>query len=134
MISILLQIFLISFLINLLWEIIHSRLYTTCLKAPLKKYIPLIVGASLKDGFWISLFFLVGVYIFENVNILTNTTQFMLFIFLALAFSFVDEKISLKIKKWEYSKQMPKIFGVGITPLIEIAITGILTFLYVFLV
>lgn len=132
--SILLQIFLISFLINLVWEVIHSQLYTTCLKAPLKRFIPLIVGASLKDGFWISLFFGISVYIFGNVNILTNIPQLSFFTFLALIFSFVDEKISLKMKRWEYSKQMPKILGVGITPLLEVAITGILTFLYVFLV
>jgi hypothetical protein len=134
MISILLQIFLISFLINLLWEVIHSQLYTTCLKAPLKKFIPLIIGASLKDGFWISFFFGISVYIFGNVNILTNLHQLLFFTFLALSFSFIDEKISLKKKRWEYSKQMPKIFGVGITPLLEVAITGIATFLYIFLV
>lgn len=101
---------------------------------PLKKFIPLIVGASLKDGFWISLFFIISVLVFGNVNILTNQLQLLFFTFLALTFSFVDEKISLKMKRWEYSKQMPKIFGVGITPLLEVAITGILTFLYVFLV
>ncbi len=134
MISILLQIFLISFLINLLWEIIHSQLYITCLKLPLKKYIPLIVRASLKDGLWISLFFLISVIALGSVNILANTYQLFLFIFLALIFSFIDEKVSLKMKRWEYSKQMPKIFGVGITPLLELAITGILTFLYVFLI
>ena len=134
MISILVQIFLISFLINLLWEIIHSQLYITCLKLPLKKFIPLIIRASLKDGFWISLFFLVSVIVFGNINILTNTYQLSLFIFLALTFSFIDEKVSLKMKRWEYTKQMPKIFGVGITPLLELATTGILTFLYVFLI
>jgi len=104
------------------------------LKSPLKKYIPLIVGASLKDGFWISMFFLISVLIFRNVNILTNQFQLLVFISLALLFSFIDEKISLKMKRWEYSKQMPKIFGVGVTPLLELAITGILTFLYVFLI
>ncbi len=133
MIAILLQIFLISFLINLLWEVTHSQLYTTCLKAPLKKFIPLIIGASLKDGFWISLFFLISVIIFGNVNILSNQFQLLFFILLALISSFLCEKISLKMKRWEYSKQMPTIFGVGISPLLELAVTGILTFLYVFL-
>jgi len=134
MISILLQIFLISFLINLLWEVIHCQLYTSCLKSPLKKLIPLIIGISLKDGFWISIFFLISVLIFKNINILTNKFQLLVFVLLALSFSFAAEKISLKMKRWEYSKQMPKIFGVGVTPLLELAITGVLTFLYVFLV
>lgn len=128
------NIFLISFLINLLWEVIHSQLYDTCLNLPLEKYIPLIVIASIKDGFWISLFFLISVYMFKDINILTNYLQLSLFVFLALSFSFIDEKISITRKRWKYSKQMPKIFGVGLTPLIELAVTGILAFLYVFLV
>jgi len=134
MISILLQIFFISFFINLLWEVLHSRLYTTCLKAPLRKYIPLIIGASLKDGLWISFFYGISVSLFGTVNILTNIPQLFFFIILALLFSFIDEKISLKMKRWEYSEQMPKVFNVGITPLFELAVTGIVTFLYVFFV
>ncbi len=132
MISTLFKIFFISFLINLLWEVVHSQLYTTCLKAPLKKYISLIIGASLKDGFWISLFFLISILIFNNVNILLNYYQLLFFIILALIFSFYVEKISLKMNRWEYSKQMPQLFNVGITPLIELVITGVLTFFYIF--
>ncbi|MBS3175708.1 hypothetical protein J4457_00545 [Candidatus Woesearchaeota archaeon] len=133
MAPLLFQIFLISFLINLLWELIHSQLYETCLKLSIKKFIPLIVVASLKDGFWISLFFMISVYFFGNVNILVNQLQLMTFIFLSLSFACIDEKISLRYKRWEYSKQMPKIWGVGITPLLELAATGVLTFLYIFL-
>lgn len=134
MISILLQIFFISFLINVLWEVIHSQLYTTCIESPLKKLIPLIIGASLKDAFWISLFFFVSAWFFENTSILTNTFQLFSFVFLSFSFSFVDEKVSLNMKRWKYSNRMPCIFGVGISPLLELVVTGILTFLYVFLV
>lgn len=134
MITILFQIFLISFLINLLWEVIHSQLYETCLRLPLKKFIPLIIGASLKDGFWISTFYLISIFILGEINILANPLQLFVFVFLTLLFSYIDEKISIKLKRWEYSKQMPKILGVGITPLLELAITGILTFLYVLLI
>lgn len=132
MLSILLQILLISFLVNFIWEVIHSQLYATCLRAELKKYIPLIIGASLKDGFWICVFFLVCVLPFGNIYILTNGYQILIFVFLAIAFSFVDEKISLKMKRWEYSKEMPTVFGVGITPLFQLAVTGMVTFAYVF--
>src|SRR3989344_4036202 len=118
------QIFIIAFLINLLYEVLHSQLYTTCLKMPLKKYIPLITIASVKDGIWISIFFAVSVLIFKNLIILTNYYQILFFIIIALTFAFIDEKISIKYKRWEYSSQMPKIFGVGITPLLELAITG----------
>lgn len=134
MLSILLQIFIISSLINLFWEVIHSQLYTTCQKLSLNKYIPLIIKVSLKDGFWISIFYIISFFIFQNTNILLNTNQLILFILLALSFSFIDEKISLKMKRWEYTAEMPTIFKVGITPLLELAVTGTLTFLYIFLI
>lgn len=133
-VSILFQIFIISFLLNLAWEIVHSRLYKTCLKMSPKEVIKLTTKMSLKDSFWISLFYLTTVLIFNNTNILTNYIQLLVFIILALGFSFVDEKISIKRKRWQYSKRMPKVFKVGISPLFELAVTGILTFLYVFLI
>lgn len=130
---ILLQIFLTAFLVNLAWEFAHSRLYETCLRLPFKKTIPLLTRASLKDAFWIVLFFLASVIAFKNTNILTNYFQLLSFVFLSATFSFIDEKISLRFKRWEYSKVMPTVLGVGITPLIELAVTGIITFLVVFL-
>jgi len=128
-----LHIFFISFLLNLVWEVLHSQLYTTCLEIPFKKYPRLIITASLKDGIWISIFYLITYLIFQNAEILTNPYQLTLFIVLCLTFSFIDEKVSINLKRWEYSKQMPTIFGIGITPLLELAITGILTFSYIFL-
>jgi len=132
--SILFQIFIVSFLLNLVWEIAHSRLYKTCLRMSFREIIRLATKMSLKDGFWISLFYLTTVLIFNNTNILTNYIQLLVFIALALGFSFADEKISISKKRWQYSKRMPKVFKVGISPLFELAVTGILTFLYVFLI
>ena len=45
---------------------------------------------------------------------------------------FFDEKISLSLGRWEYASSMPTLLGVGLTPLLELAITGVLTFLCLF--
>jgi len=100
----------------------------------MKRYSLLITGASLKDGLWITIFYTLTYLIFDNTEILTNKPQLILFLILCLVFSFIDEKVSIGLKRWEYSKHMPKILGVGLTPLVELAITGVLTFIYVFLV
>ena len=70
---------------------------------------------------------------FGNLNIFENYIQLTVFIILALLFSFIDEKVSLKMKRWSYTKNMPTVLGVGITPLFEVAVTGALTFAAVFL-
>jgi len=132
MIFILLKIFLLSFLLNLVYEVCHSVLYKTCQEARLNFYVPLILKASLKDAFFISLFYLITVFLFRDFFILNNYWGLSAFIILCLAFSFVDEKISLKLGRWQYAANMPKIFGVGLTPLLELAITGALAFLLIF--
>lgn len=128
-----LQVFLTSFLLNLFWELVHSQLYETCLKLPLKKFIPVIIKVSLSDGLWITLFFTLSVFIFRNTNILNNNYQILFFIIVSLISAFVWEKIALRLKRWEYAETMPKLFGVGITPLLQLAVTGILTFIFIFL-
>lgn len=132
MINLLIQIFIVSFFLNLLWEVIHSQLYITCLEAPLKKYISLIIFASIKDALFIVLFYLISVFIFDNQEILKNLNQIIFFIITSLTFSFIDEKVSLKQKRWQYSKEMPTIFDVWITPLLEIAVTWVVCFWLVF--
>jgi hypothetical protein len=117
----------------LLWELLHSTLYETVHGIPLKKYVSLIIIASVKDGMWILFLYLISVSLFKNIFIFLNNYQLAFFLFSTIAFSFLDEKISLKLNRWKYTKNMPKFFGVGITPLLELAITGILTFSYVFL-
>lgn len=108
MITLLPEVFIASFLINLPWELIHSKLYATCLKAQLRERIPMVVWASLKDGCWIALFFLISAYILGDTNIMANTPQMLFFVFSALAFTFADEKISLKMKRWGISRANAK--------------------------
>ena len=129
---ILTKLFTIGFLVNLVWEVNHSVLYTTCHKIALPAYTRLITIMSIKDGFWIALFYGITVLIHKNFFILERPSQLILFIIIAITFSFFDEYISLKLNRWEYTKVMPTIFSVGLTPLLEIAVTGVITFFLVF--
>lgn len=126
------EIFIIAFLINFVWEVWHSQLYKTIHEMKFRDMIKLLTKMSLKDALWIMLFYYVTILIFGNINIFDNYTQLITFIILGLLFSFVDEKISLKLGRWTYTKDMPIILGVGITPLLEVAVTGILAFSFAF--
>jgi len=108
------KIFLIAFCINLLYELAHSWLYETCQKASWKKYAYLMFKGALFDGAMITL-----VYYLANGNI-------VIFVLLALVFAYAWEFVAVKNKRWEYSVQMPLVLGVGITPLIQLALTGII--------
>ncbi len=129
MIEILVKLLIVSFLLNVLWEFLHSRLYDTCLKMSWQECSPMLVWASVKDGFWIGIFFSVSVLVFGNALLFDNPLQILTFVVLCLGFSFVDEKISIAKKRWKYSTKMPLILGVGVSPLIELAVTGVLALL-----
>jgi hypothetical protein len=128
-----LEIFIIAFLLNFLWEVWHSQLYKTIHEMSFGPIVRLLTKMSLKDGLWIVLFYSVTVLIFGNINIFENYAQLGLFIIISLIFSFFDEKISIKMGRWEYAKNMPTIAGVGVTPFLEIAVTGVAALAIVFL-
>jgi len=132
MLLILLKIFIAAFLLNLFWEVSHGVLYLTCQKMTLNNYVKVILKASLKDAFFILLFYLITVLIFNNYFILQNYFQLTIFILVCLIFSLVDEIISLKLKRWEYTDKMPRIFKVGLSPLLEVALTGVISFILIF--
>lgn len=121
MATILIKIFFVGFFINLLYELLHSLLYKTCLEAPLKKYIFLILKAAIFDGATIVIIYFVAYKIFFKPY------QLIAFSIISLTFAYIWEIRSLKKKKWKYSDKMPLILGIGITPFVQLALTGLLS-------
>ncbi len=113
----LINLFFIAFFLNLFYELVHSVLYTTCLTAPLKRYVYLILKASLFDGVVICLIYFFGYLLFPSYYIVFYITA-------SLLFAYFWEVYSLKAGKWDYAKTMPIILGVGITPLMQLSVTG----------
>jgi hypothetical protein len=91
-----------------------------------KELSNLLTVMSLKDAFFITLFYFSVSFLTMNVDITTNGFHLFLFSFMALSFSFIDESVSVKYGRWEYNEKMPKIFGVGLTPLLEVWVTGLI--------
>ncbi len=128
----LLQIFVVGFLLNLIWEFAHCQLYETCRRQTWAQNAPLLIKMSLKDGLFIVLFYSLTALIFRQADILSNTYAVAFFLILALGFAFINEKISARLKRWTYANIMPTVGGVGITPLLEIAVTGLLAIEIIF--
>jgi len=124
----------VAFFLNFFWEVLHSRLYETTLAMGPAALGNLLTLQSLKDAGWIVLFYLITLAIFRNTDITRNRAQLAVFILLALMFSFVDERISIELGRWAYAPAMPTVFGAGLTPFLELAVTGLVTFLVVFVI
>ena len=132
MIDTLAEIFLVAFFINLLYETTHSLLYKTCLELPVHKYVPRIIRASIYDGVWIILIYLMTFLLFGNKNIFSSYFQITVFAVMSIISAYLWELSSVKNKKWEYSSKMPLIFRAGLTPTLEIFLTGLASFYIVF--
>ena len=132
MLIIIFQLPVLAFVINLIYELLHSVLYTTCIEMPVKKYIPLMFKASSVDAVWITIFYLITYFIFKNENPLTNNYQLGLFFAISITWAYIWEIYSIKNKRWEYSKNMPKIAGAGVTPLVQLFLTGVVSFYIAF--
>lgn len=127
-----LRIFFAAFFINLLYEILHSVLYETCLAAPLPKYVRLILKAALFDGFWIAAFHFIFFVGAENGRDIFSEWRLTPFLLGLLIFGYLWEIWSVKNDRWKYSSKMPLVFGIGLTPFIQLPLTGILSLLFVF--
>jgi hypothetical protein len=127
-----LQIFIIAFLINLPWEVSHSLLYDWSippLQNTVQYYVPRILQATLGDGFYIALIFLIVTLINKKLFWVSKPSRkhyIQISILGILVAIFVEIKAEF-FNYWTYNSLMPTIFGIGITPLIQLAITGSLT-------
>jgi len=128
--------FILSYLLNLLWEVAHSVLYNWD-KLPLKNdvyfYIPRILGAALGDAFIISLIFLLNCSLRKGYKwaAFPEKRDYFVFIIGGLLSSVLIELNALFSGSWSYNLYMPLIFGIGITPLIQLTITGAIVLFFV---
>lgn len=98
----------VALLLNIVWEFLHVRLYTT---AVTRAYL---LWQSVKDALWISLAYLLA----PNVYV---------FALGLLVFAYVVELHATRTGRWAYGPHMPRVFGVGLSPLLELPVTGTLT-------
>lgn len=114
----------ISLILNLIWEFSHSSLYIHLSETP--KYLHLIT-ASFGDMLTIFGIFAIVSLKNKNLNWLKNPNKFdyILIVFLGLIVAVLVEIINLNLKRWAYAAAMPAILGIGASPLIQLALTGI---------
>ncbi|MBD3255507.1 MAG: hypothetical protein GF383_10460 [Candidatus Lokiarchaeota archaeon] len=128
------MIVIFGFFFNLLWEVLHSMLYDWD-KAPLVNdiyiYIPRIVFyASLYDAFWMFFMVMINSGINRSFKWLYSPQKrdWALLIAGGLAIAIISEISATMIHdEWSYNEYMPQVFGIGLTPLVQLAFTVVLS-------
>ena len=119
-----------AFLLNAIWELLHFRLYYDLSGIP--KY-PHLLLATITDAAIITGIFFMASLKNKNFSWIKKPKKldYLLIIILGIAVAIFIEARALYIGRWAYKAAMPTIFTIGISPLLQLAITGILTLLIV---
>lgn len=130
--SVVTAVFAASYLVNLLWEVLHSVLYDWKL-APLRNsvsfYVPTILRATLGDAVIVmSLFIVVALWRggFSWIRF-TRRADIIFLVVTGLAFAVAIEERAMVYHSWVYTSSMPLVFGIGLTPLVQLAATSLTT-------
>src|SRR3989344_1517934 len=120
----------IILILNLIWEFSHYRLYIDLTGIP--STIHLII-ASFTDLFLVLIMLLIISIFRKNPNWIEKPQKrdYIIIIVLGMLIATVIEVYSLSNGRWSYTEFMPTIFGIGLSPLIQLfttAITGIVLF------
>lgn len=112
-------VFVVAFLFNLVWEYIHSGLYLGYQGGVITRTV--LLEAALIDAL------LVLILVFLADRLRHHTSLFV--IMGGLFISTVIEIWALQTGRWQYNELMPiiPIINVGLTPFIQLALTGLLT-------
>lgn len=111
-------IFILSFLLNFVWENLHSYLYVSYMDGKITEFI--LFRASLVDASIITILSLPFIYITR----LRNKNLFIIPIGVFIAI--IIELYALNAGRWSYNEYMPIIpfLSVGLTPAIQLGLLG----------
>jgi hypothetical protein len=124
-------VFLLSYVANFVWESLHAAFLYKDHDFNAKKYVLMVSYVSAMDGFLI-----LGIYLFvaalwrdtawiRNMNVKQISTALITGLLVASAIEYRRVFVTMT---WSYDQLMPTIFGLGISPLLQLSVTGLLTF------
>jgi phosphate starvation-inducible membrane PsiE len=105
-------IFVLSFVLNLVWEYLHSTLYAFYQHGLIT--LPILLRAALFDAIVITFLYI----------IFSKHAKIWVPVSIALIFAVVLELYALKTGRWEYNNLMPIIpfLNVGLTPVLQLPV------------
>ncbi|MBI2135868.1 hypothetical protein HYU06_02240 [Candidatus Woesearchaeota archaeon] len=129
------HIFLFAFLLNLFWESMHGAWrYECCQNLTARLFVLHILPAAFVDALIITGIYLGGIILFNNYVWFANLDKrkFLFVTVSTITTAFLIEYNAIYIaQKWSYTALMPTVFGIGLSPLVQLAATSWITIYFV---
>lgn len=126
-------IFAASYFLNFVWESLHSVFLYAGHDFNAKRYVIMVTIASGADGALILGIYLMVSLLWRDMLWLRRFNKQQAFASTILGFAIaaaIEYRHVIVMKTWNYSPFMPTLFGIGISPLFQLSITGLLGFCF----
>lgn len=124
---ILIAIFCFSFLLNFFWEALHAVYLYQRHDFDAANYVPMLLYVSSVDGLIVCGLYLGVSILWRNLFWIERFSKRQLLVFTAaaVAVAAITEYLSVyHYHRWSYTNEMPTVFGIGLSPLVQLSITG----------
>lgn len=121
-------IFIFAFLLNFLWESIHAVLfYEGHQTMESSFFVRMIAYASFIDALIILGIFISGSILWREIEWVKkyDSRKIVYTAVVGFLIAAIIEAKALFFKQWSYNSLMPTIFGMGLSPLIQLSVTGV---------
>jgi len=125
-----LVVFVSAFLLNFVWESVHAVLfYAEHASYVASFFTRMVLYASSIDALLILGIFCAGCLFFKGDCWLEHYRgkELLFTILLGFGIATIIEVKALFFEQWSYTALMPTIFGIGLSPLVQLAVTGALS-------
>ena len=125
----LLSLFIFSFFLNFVWESFHSVFLYEGHNFNAARYIPMIGYVSNIDSMLILGMYVVVALLWKNLSWIEQIKKYQIALFIVLGLiiaSFIEYRAIFVLERWSYSSLMPTVFGIGLSPLVQLSATGLL--------
>ena len=126
----------LAFLFNFVWETLHGAyLYQQCFGVVVSKLSPrsfalLVLKAAVLDMLILTLIILVGRAIFLDRNwFLSMNKKRWGYVVAATVITalLIEVGAVYLLAEWSYSRLMPTLFGIGVSPLLQLLVTALMS-------
>jgi hypothetical protein len=125
------SVFSFSFLLNYLWESFHAVYLYEGHDFNAEKYVRMLTYVSFVDGALILGIHLIISVLWKNMLWLQEMNRRQVWttvaVGLAIAAAIEYKKVFI-LKTWSYAPLMPTVFGLGVSPLFQLCVTGLASF------
>jgi hypothetical protein len=122
-----------AFLLNFLWESIHAvYLYKGISELNNPKFLHLILRVSIEDMLILLVIFAGAVLIWHDISWFKKVNKWKYFYLITTTLStaiFIEARAIFFENRWSYTDLMPTIFGLGLSPLLQLLTTATLSIL-----